>query len=148
MINCNNRRFNRLIYPKTKVSRCPLILCPGESGHSGWSCGALLIVERIGSVAQWIARWSSEPKVPGSSPGRIASFLNRKSLALRLLLFLTFFRSRFPHTKIGAIRAARLPQAAPGVLVQTKQTTVNATKTIPIQLHCFNALNRRAASFG
>ena len=26
-----------------------------------------------GRVAQWIARWSSEPKVPGSSPGMLVS---------------------------------------------------------------------------
>ena len=48
----------------------------------------------------------------------------------------------------GATRATGLPQAAPNELVQTKQTTVNAPKTIPKQLHCLIALNRRAASFG
>ena len=43
-------------------------------------------------VAQWIARWTSNPKVPGSNPGRDASTIFNKAY------FSVVFNSKAMHT--------------------------------------------------
>ena len=50
------------------------------------------LLKEVVPVAQWIARWTSNPKVPGSNPGRDASTFLPILLLFQLLVDSYIFR--------------------------------------------------------
>ena len=84
-----------------------------------------------GRLAQWIERWSPEPKVEGSTPSSPSSYIKGLSVEFRFFYYaLKLFPILFPTVMAEMAPKAQKAQIAPSLLEQKGRVSLSYLSSV------------------